>query len=327
MPLITGPEWDNFLKQFPEVHVLQMRQWGELKAKFGWYPKWVQNTGCGAQILFRKLPLGFTIAYIPKGPVGLPTQTFWQEVSKLCWSNRAVFLKVEPDSWDSEPLNFNAEGWRLSECIQPRRTIVIDLHGRPEDWLERMKQKTRYNIRLAEKKDVKVKPWQDFDGFYEMMRITGGRDGFGVHSASYYRDVYNLFKTKGACELLMAEYDGTPLAALMVLYRGTRAWYFYGASTDLERNRMPTYGLQWETMKWAAERGCTSYDLWGVPDEEEEKLENDFTERSDGLWGVYRFKRGFGGCLMRSSAAYEKVYNLPMYWLYQWYRKRTKETG
>ena len=93
----------------------------------------------------------------------------------------------------------------------------------------------------------------------------------------------------------MAESEGQPLAALMVFTRGARAWYVYGGSTDLQREKMPNYLLQWEAMRWARARGCTEYDLWGVPDEDEAVLEDGFADRSDGLWGVYRFKRGFGG--------------------------------
>ncbi len=95
--------------------------------------------------------------------------------------------------------------------------------------------------------------------------------------------------------LLLAEYEGRPLAALMVFALGRRAYYLYGASTDEERNRMPTYLLQWRAMQWARARGCLEYDLWGVPDEDEQTLEAQFETRRDGLWGVYRFKRGSAG--------------------------------
>ena len=89
------------------------------------------------------------------------------------------------------------------------------------------------------------------------------------------------------------------------------------ASSDEQRNRMPTYAVQWAAMRWAQARGCTSYDLYGVPDEGEETLEAGFVERHDGLWGVYRFKRGFGGQVKRSVGALDYVYNKPLYWLYQ----------
>ena len=147
------------------------------------------------------------------------------------------------------------------------------------------------------------------DGFYKMIQVTGGRDGFGVHSLEYYRRAYELFHPTGMCELLVAEFENKPLAALMVFARGKRAWYIYGASNDEERNRMPTYLLQWEAMRWARAKGVEEYDLWGVPDEDEATLEAQFENRNDGLWGVYRFKRGFGGELKRAAQAMDKIYN------------------
>jgi lipid II:glycine glycyltransferase (peptidoglycan interpeptide bridge formation enzyme) len=149
-----------------------------------------------------------------------------------------------------------------------------------------------------------------------MMLVTADRDRFGLHSLEYYRCAYELFHPTGMCELLVAEYEGRPLAALMVFARGRRAWYFYGASTDEERNRMPTYLLQWEAIKWAKARGCEEYDLWGVPDEDETTLEADFENRQDGLWGVYRFKRGFGGELKRAAQAMDRVHNPLLHWAY-----------
>jgi len=154
-----------------------------------------------------------------------------------------------------------------------------------------------------------------------LMDATGERDGFGVHTQAYYQRAYDLFAAWGACSILLASYEGQPLAAMMVFVRGKRAWYFYGASNNEERNRMPTYLLQWEAMRWAAARGCTEYDLWGVPDASEEELEANFTNRYDGLWGVYRFKRGFGGRLVRSAGAWDRVYHPMLYRLYLGYMK------
>jgi peptidoglycan pentaglycine glycine transferase (the first glycine) len=189
-----------------------------------------------------------------------------------------------------------------------------------------MKQKTRYNIRLAEKKGITVRTWDDIPAFHQMMLVTGGRDQFGVHSLEYYRRAYELFHPTGMAELLAAEFEGKPLAALMVFARGRRAWYIYGASTDEERNRMPTYLLQWEAMKWARAKGAEEYDLWGVPDEDEATLEANFESRHDGLWGVYRFKRGFGGAVKRSQQAVDRVYHPMLYKLYLW-RMAGREGG
>ncbi len=324
MPIVTQSAWNQFLSKHPNAHLLQTGEWGELKSAFGWKPVRLVSGEEGVQILFRKLPLGFTVGYIPKFPVYSGAFTFsqevWREVDSVCKRNRAIFLKLEPDLWqDDESKQLLITNYKLQispHNIQPPRTIIIDIQGNEEEILARMKQKTRYNIRLAEKKGVTVRAWDDIESFHQMMLITGGRDGFGVHSLEYYQRAYDLLQTKQMGELLVAEYEGKPLAALFVARHGKRAYYLYGASTDEERNRMPTYLLQWEAMKWAKARSCKEYDLWGVPDEEEGTLEANFERRHDGLWGVYRFKRGFGGELKRAIQAMDRVYNPLLYWAY-----------
>jgi len=324
MPEVSLTGWNIFLTKHPNAHILQTGEWGELKSAFGWEPvRLVLDDGLGVQILFRRLPLGLTLAYLPK-PVFSDQQSafsgqLWAEVDAVCKNRHAIFIKIESDVWDDQPLTFNFQpSTRSPHYIQPPRTLMVDLRGTEDDILARMKQKTRYNIRLANKKDVTVRSWDDLPAFHQMMLVTGGRDGFGVHSLEYYQRAYDLFHPTGMAELLVAEYEGVPLAALMVFARGRRAWYMYGASTDEERNRMPTYLLQWEAMRWARSKGAEEYDLWGVPDEDEETLEAHFTERNDGLWGVYRFKRGFGGELKRAVQALDRVYNPLLYKLYLW---------
>ena len=320
MTEVTLAEWNQFLTTFPNAHLLQMGEWGELKNDFGWKPVRVISANMGVQILFRKLPLGFTIAYMPKAVMSneLLSNEFWSEVDSVCKKNKAVFLKLEPDEWDEDFQLVSRPSSLVTSPhnIQPPRTIIIDINASEEDILARMKPKCRYNIRLAEKKGVTVRAWDDIPAFHDMMTVTGGRDGFGVHSKEYYQRAYELFHPKGTCELLLAEYEGKPLASLMVFANGKRAWYVYGASNNEERNRMPTYLLQWEAIRWAKARGCEEYDLWGVPDENEETLEAQFESRHDGLWGVYRFKRGFGGQLKRAAQALDRVYNPLLYWMY-----------
>ncbi len=320
MPIVDANQWSRFLEDHAEAHLLQSVEWGSLKEGFGWSAVRVIRESCGAQILFRRLPLGFTIAYIPKGPLGSGWQPLWEEVDLLCRERRAVFLKVEPDAWEPLPQDISKSfaGWQPAEPVQPRRTVEVDLSGRPEEWLARMKQKTRYNIQLARRKGVEVHPSADVDQFHRMMLLTGQRDEFGVHSLEYYRRAYTLFKPQDKVALFSANFEGQALAALMVFRQGSRAWYFYGASSNAERNRMPTYLLQWEAMQWAAAHGCRIYDLWGIPDADEETLEHDFAGRADGLWGVYRFKRGFGGIVRRSAGAWERVYQPGLYRVYRW---------
>jgi len=314
MPIVSLPDWNQFLSTRPHAHLLQTGEWGELKSAFGWRPVRIVNHEAGVQILFRKLPFGFTIGYIPKANLA---QSLWTEIDSACKHNHAIFIKLEPDLWDDQTPDTSQQKLETSpHNIQPPRTFIVDLKGEEDEILARMKQKTRYNIRLAEKKGVTVCSWNDLHAFHEMMLITGGRDQFGVHSEEYYRRAYELLHPKGKCEILLAGYQDKPLAALFVACHGNRAYYLYGASTEEERNRMPAYLLQWEAMKWAKARRCEEYDLWGVPDEEESTLEANFESRSDGLWGVYRFKRGFGGELRRAAQAMDRVYHPLLYRAY-----------
>ena len=331
MPEVSLSDWNTFLSKYPDAHILQTGEWGELKSAFGWDPvRLILDDETGTQILFRRLPLGLTLAYLPK-PVfsnrlsGIG-ERFWAEVDKVCKRRRAVFLKLESDIWDDKSSVVRGRWSVSSHNIQPPRTMIIDVCGSEDDILARMKQKTRYNIRLAAKKGVTVRPWDDLPAFHQMMLVTGDRDEFGVHSLEYYQRAYELFHPTDMAELLVAEIEGKPLAALIVFARGKRAWYVYGASNDQERNRMPTYLLQWEAMRWARSKGAEEYDLWGVPDEDHETLEAQFTERNDGLWGVYRFKRGFGGELKPAMQAVDRVYNPLLYKLYLW-RMAGREAG
>lgn len=344
MPILSLNEWLEFLSECPDAHLLQTGAWGELKSNFGWHAvRMSADTGgekWGTQILFRKLPLGLTLAYIPKGPLlqgtdrgerdKMPGQLFWVEIDQICRGKRAIFLKVEPDYLSRENKKNEIDiltGFQESQhAIQPMRTIIVDLRGDEEDILARMKQKTRYNIRLASKKGVNVSPSSDVETFFELMQSTGERDQFGIHSREYYRTAFNLFKPEGNCELLLASFDGEPIAAVMVFAAGNRCWYLYGASVARHRERMPTYLLQWEAMKWARNVGCEQYDLWGIPDYDQEVLEAEFTSRSDGLWGVYRFKRGFGGEITRSAGPWDRIYQPLLYKFYlRWVARGTEQ--
>jgi peptidoglycan pentaglycine glycine transferase (the first glycine) len=337
MPVIERDEWRKTLENLPNAHILQTPEWGDLKAAFGWQVHHVLLEGyLGAQILFRPLPIGLSIAYIPKGPVWLnpsdpaPLKTdrffqddehwkhFLNDVCVLCKRKRSIFLKIEPDialrSGDKFPAppHFHVS----DKSIQPQQTLFIHLHGDEDILLSRMKQKTRYNIRLAEKKGVIVHNSNDIETFYDMYQETAIRDSYHVHCMEYYQKAYDLFHPRGECELLFAEHDGEKLASVMLFKRGNRAWYFYGASVNHKRAYMPAYLLQWHAIRWAQANQCDVYDLWGVPDVSESELEKSFTQRSDGLWGVYRFKRGFGGEIIRSPGPWDKPLIPAFYQLY-----------
>lgn len=326
--------WDEKIAAAPGGHLLQSWAWGELKARFGWRVQRIAVGSAYAQILYRSLPGGLgTLAYVPKGPVVRDESEFrplLDEIDTRARRERAICLKIEPNLEDDaeQRQQLQRQGFRISpQQVQPRRTLMVDLEGEPDAILQRMKPKTRYNIGLSERKGVTVRSGNETDlpAFYRLMQDTAQRDGFAIHSREYYDTAHRLFVSTGRGRLLLAEYDGQLLGALAVLAFGNTACYMYGATSNEHRNRMPAYALQWAAMLWAREQGCRLYDLWGVPDEDEDTLEAHFTERSDGLWGVYRFKRGYGGRLVRTIGAWDRGYAPLRYQLYalavRWLRR------
>jgi len=323
--------WDSFVAASPDGHLLQTSRWGALKARFGWGVERVALTDgdaivAGAQVLYRSLPFGLTLAYVPKGPLvdwddKTAVRALLAALRQGARQRRAFCLKLEPDLLDdpAQAARLVRHGLRSSpQTVQPRSTILIDLDREEDEILARMKSKSRYNIRLAARKGVIIRDGTacDLPAFQSLLEETARRDNFVVHSAEYYRVAYDLFVPSGHARFLLATYQDTILAGIMVSVLGRKALYLYGASGSTHRNLMPNYLLQWEAIRLAKRRGCLTYDTWGIPDEDEEVLEREFLKRSGGLWGVYRFKRGFGGRVVRYLGACDDVYLRPLYWLY-----------
>jgi lipid II:glycine glycyltransferase (peptidoglycan interpeptide bridge formation enzyme) len=240
------------------------------------------------------------------------------DLQTLARKQGAIFLKMDPDvvlgigipASQEERMDHHGEmviselkhrGWEYSfDQIQFRNTVLIDLNPPEEELLGRMKQKTRYNIRLAEKKGVtlRVGTTQDLSVLYKMYAETSVRDRFVIRAEGYYRMVWESFMRSNAptCEPLIAEVDGEPVAAIFVFYFADRAYYVYGMSRNVHRDKMPTYLLQWEAIKRAKARGCSVYDLWGAPE---------VFDETDSMWGVFRFKEGLGGQVVRTLGAWD----------------------
>jgi peptidoglycan pentaglycine glycine transferase (the first glycine) len=330
--------WDAFVAEYPSGHILQTSRWAKLKCAFGWTadlaivragPEELSAPSgerpapilAGASVLFRRLPWGQTVAYVPKGPLvdwsnGTQARALLVELRALCHRKRAALLKVEPDLPAAPALVENLAGYGFqpsAQRVQPLSTIHLDLTASEETILAHMKPKWRYNIRLAERKGVTVRQGTaaDLPAIQALLESTGTRDGFGVHASGYYALATDLFVTAGWATWLIAEHAGRMLAAIAVFALGSKAWYMWGASSDSDRNLMPNHALQWEAIKWARSRGCRTYDLWGIPDEVGE-YPDAYTEPEtwgeSGLWGVYRFKQGFGGQVVR----YAGTWDLPL---------------
>ncbi len=337
----TAPEaaWDAFVAAHPHGHVLQTCRWAHLKAAFGWQARLVTlgaraatnvPPAAGASLLLRRLPWGQTLAYAPKGPLvdwadAGRVRSLLARIREACRPEHAALLKIEPDLPESPALaqQLASYGFRRSpQRVQPLSTIQISLDDDPEAILGRMKPKWRYNVRLAERKGVVVRrgACADLPAIQTLLTVTGQRDGFGVHSTAYYRLATELFQPAGLADWLVAEHEGLMLAAIAVFGLGPNAWYMWGASAEAGRNLMPNHALQWAAMTWARNRGCRAYDLWGVPDEvgaDPAAYAEPESWGEGGLWGVYRFKQGFGGRVVRFTGAWDLPLSAPGYALYR----------
>ena len=319
-------EWNAALASLPARHVLQTWEWGQFKSRWGWSPRYLlfEQDGrprAAAMVLKRTLPrLGLGVLYVPKGPAldyddAALVDAVLAELESLARQEKAIFIKIDPDV--TPPFippasrgGHRGGGWRFSsEQIQFRNTVLLDVTKTEDELLAAMKPKTRYNIRLAAKKGVTVRAGRldDLEALYAMYAETSHRDGFLIRPIDYYRDAWSSFMHAGLAQPLAAEVGGEPVAGLVLFHFAGRAWYLYGMSRDVHRDKMPNHLLQWEAIRWIKARGCTVYDWWGAPDE---------LSQSDPMWGVYRFKEGFGGKFTAHIGAWDYPASKFWYWVY-----------
>ncbi len=321
--------------------------WCEWQGSFQLFiNQWPQSypIRAAAMVLQRSLPVaGFSarmrLLYIPKGPlldwsdIVLRTRVV-ADLQAFARKQGAIFLKIDPDvqlgiglSQTSQEPPFSVgeqlqellltRGWRYSpEQIQFRNTALIDLNPSEAEILERMKQKTRYNIRLASRKGVVIRQGApaDYPLLYRLYAETSLRDGFTIRDQAYYQRVWNSFPrpdqpapAQPYALPLIADVDGEPVAALVLFIFARKAWYLYGMSREIHRDKMPNYLLQWEAIRLSRALGCQVYDLWGAPE---------VLAESDPLWGVYRFKEGLGGTFTRFLGAWDYPVHVNLYKFY-----------
>ncbi|MDN5362518.1 MAG: hypothetical protein PWP70_1565 [Moorella sp. (in: firmicutes)] len=332
---LIGPEeektFDAFVAGHPKGHFLQSYGWGEVKATTGWQPLRLvlEEEGriiAAASLLKRQLPyIQKSILYSPRGPVvDFHDTDLFNEllaaIGRVARQEGAILLKIDPDipEGDSQVKALLQEkGFRLAtggagfDGVQPRHVFRLDITPSLEELLANMHGKTRYNIRLAEKKGVVIKEdcaLEDLPVFYEILKETTLRDRFLVRSYSYFETMWREMVERGYAKLFLAIYQGEPIAGTLAFIMGDKAWYLYGASSNRHRNVMPNYLLQWTMIRWAKEQGCTMYDFRGVPG---------ILDASNPLYGLYRFKKGFNGAFTEFVGEYDLVYAPFFYWLWQ----------
>ncbi len=309
--------WNDFLATSDICPIIQTYEWGEFKKISGWMPIRIslfQNNEIvgGISIQKRKIPkLGKCLFYAPSGPVldfhnNDHFAVLMKKIEEVATQHHAIVLKIDPgieenDQQALEILHKNNFQF-VRKQIQPRATFFLDLTQSLEDILAGCESKTRYNIRLSGRKEVIIREETSPEGaqkFYNIYETTADRDAFIIHKDQYYKRVIELMAGKGMVKLFLAYYDHIPIAGVYVFAFGHKVWYMYGASSNKYRNVMPNQALHWHIIQWAKKEGYTTYDLWGIPAH---------PHKDHPLYGVYRFKKGFGGELKLFIGMHDHVF-------------------
>ncbi len=340
--LIDVNTWNKVIEIFPNSHFLQTSLWADVKRENGWEPFYLLWKGLEGNIIAGTLILERTVKlinlipvkvhYCPKGPLLKTIDN--DEISEVIKglqafskNRKGIFIKIDPDFVSEiqteyianiSSLNYYPEFLELlkrnnwiesKDQIQFRNTIIIPLDKPEEEILMDMKQKTRYNIRLSERKGVKVRVGNksDFEELFRLYAVTALRDNFVIRSKRYYLSLWERFFEAGLCEPIIAELDEEILAAVIIYFYSGKAYYVYGMSSEKNRNLMATYLLQWKAIQIAKDKKCKMYDFWGAPD---------VLNENDRMWGVYKFKLGFGGVFLRTVGAWDFPSNKVAYLIY-----------
>lgn len=311
-------EYEAFVEGHPKGHFAQSALWAKQKPAWTWQAIVCRDAAgkiCGSiAFLIRKMPVvRKKMMYACRGPVcDLDDKATFDELmaasKALAAKEKAYVIKIDPDVPVSDAAFaklLTDAGFRTRdtgknfEAIQPKFVFRLYLNGRgEEEMLASFHQKWRYNIRLAERKGVEVRLCgkEMVDDFTRIMVETGLRDNFATRPASYFAAM--LDNLGEHCRLYMAFYEGKPIAGTLAIHYGDKVWYLYGASSNEYRNLMPNYLLQWRMIQWAIETGCRVYDFRGVS--------GDISEDNP-HYGLYRFKKGFGGEFTEFIGEYDYV--------------------
>jgi len=330
--------WNKFITENDSECFLQSWEWGEFqksaKKKIWRIAIIDEDKIIGlALIIKHNLPVFGNYLYCPRGPVidklkmrneklKIADSLFF-EIKKIAEKEKSLFLKIEPAEVEYQDYQ---KGFVKSDSeIQPKNTLMLDLEKPEEKLLSEMKQKTRYNIRLAEKRGVKVRVspdlQNDFTKFWSLVEETSKRNKISSHSKQYYFKMLESLKensdarqNKLFSRLYLADYNGKVIASNIVLFFSDFAVYLHGASSDEDKNVMAPYLLQWRQILDTKGMGCKKYDFWGISIEGEKES-----------WGgITRFKKGFGGFEKRYSGSFDLPFNKINYFVYEAMRKAKK---
>jgi peptidoglycan pentaglycine glycine transferase (the first glycine) len=324
--ITDAEQWNAFLTRQPRGHLLQSYEWGELNKYLGGriYRLGALEDGhlTGAMLIsVAPVPLPaslpgvhFNWFYSVRGPTverpDAPALAALIEYAhKLAQKEHAVVLRVEPNIADDDPdmdvwlAAYHKLGFHSNPiAVHGRRSWVLDITPSPEKLLADCKMTWRQNIRVAERKGVIIREAdgaEDFDKYYNLLTITSERDAFFIHSKEYHKEILRYFASKGDAVLYIAEHEGEALAAKMLIRFGDWCWDMFGASSNNKRNLKATYLLQYRCFLWAKERGCSYFDFRTIPE---------ILEPGEEMWGVYEYKKGFGGFSRLNIPTQDYVY-------------------
>ena len=306
----------------PNNNFLQSDAWEKFQQSVGFKTFRVD----GAFLIKKPLGFGKSYFYCPRRGTsdgGRATRDFFNEVAKLAEEENCIFIRTEP----LIALPVTRYPLRKVADVQPSQTLVLDLTLSEDELLTQMHPKTRYNIRLAEKKGVTVQEGKEdnFGKFWKLMQETTSRDKFRPHSREYYEKMINVVdeqnpttpsppphqrrgneSKKFNVKLYVAEYENKILAAGIFVFYNDTVTYLHGASTHEHKEIMAPYALHWEIIKLAKNSGYRYYNLYGI---------------SEKKWpGVTRFKRGFGGEEVKYPGCYDVIFNKSWYGIYKFAR-------
>lgn len=303
------------------AHPLQSWAWGEFREKtgvgvirLGRYQK--SKLLETAQVTVHPIPhLPWKIGYWPKGVV--PSKIMLEEVKKELQKRRVIMVKIEPNElMEKGKLKMVNLGPRIGmvkgRALFTRWSFWLDLTKSLGDLLSGMKQKTRYNTRLAEKKGVKItedNSQESFEEYWKLTEETTKRQGFYAHTKKYHQLMFETLGSAGMAHLFKAEHEGKILATWIVFVLNSILYYPYGASTRDDKNVFGSNLLMWEVIKWGKNNGCKLFDMWGSPGPN--------PKPSDPWGGFHRFKEGYGAKLVEFVGTYDLIINPWLYWPYR----------
>lgn len=301
--ILKKEKWNNFIIK-NQGSFLQSWEWGEFQKAIGRKIWRIEDNKTKVLVIKHGLPLKKNYLYCPRGDIG-NFNVFLEKVFEIAKEEKSIFLKIEP----KKEINFKGINFKKdSNQIQPLKTIILNLNNSKEELLKQMHKKTRYNIRLAQRKKVITKEaGEKADVFLNLLRETAKRDNFSLHPDSYYKKMIDFFKEDGMIKVFSAEYDNKIIAANLILFFNNKAIYLHGASDYNYRNLMAPFLLQWHSITYAKNKGFDYYDFWGIDGKK---------------WpGVTRFKKGFSGEEINYPGSYNLIFRPIWYKIYELGRK------